>query len=378
MTLRKISEEILRRYYNGPETDKAEFHRKEIQLKVVQLLNKLLKIETIKLDGPEREMIPSHALIATYTVPVTNYDDGVDEIACTNVSTIGFSDAWQTTGGDDWWTGGGEDWIAYQEADISITPVTSAGVTSYIYRITGLTIPGDTTASAIQSALEACNDDGYIQIIGQDLNAGFPTNICAMGIESISVTDSLITISYTPSLVSGVSTEVSTACAASDLLLTGILSRVEFDDQQISNLACCEFTTDNKPAMLVLPAQPIHLPRDIGIWALYNKATPFNRYIPVQAGQWAMIQGINHNPMANALDNMNIYTMLDNKNMLLNQTVGNSPSSLELQLLVVDINKVGETDILPIPADMEEDVVETILGQLRTLNPTTEDGGNNN
>ena len=192
MTLRKISEEVLRRYYAGPESNKTEYHRKEIQLMVAQAINEILKVQHFSENIPNKEMVPPHALIANYTVPVTFYDDGVTSIECTNVSTVGYSDAWVTAGDVEWWTGGGDEWAAYQEADISVTPVSSGGIQSYIFRITGLTTPGDTTDAAVQAAIEDCDNDGYILITGNNIDAGLPTAMGEMRIEFVSVSGTSI------------------------------------------------------------------------------------------------------------------------------------------------------------------------------------------
>ena len=373
MTLRKLGEQVLRLYYAGPETDKTEYHRKEVQLLIAQVINRNLKVATISENMPSKELIPPHYLIANYTVPVTHYEDGIDNIACVPVSASGWSNAWQTEGSLDWSTSEGEAWGSYQEADVSITPITSTGVDTYIIRITGLTTPGDTSNDLLKAAIEDCADDGYIQISGLDLDAGLPTNICSMGISYVKVTDTKIEITYIPSLVSGVSDEVATACAASDALLDAMTSRVTFDDQKISNFSCCTWTVANKPAMVTLPAQPIQLPRAVGVWRVYEKATPFDQYIPVQSGQYDLLNSVNHNPLSNALANMNVYTLHNNKELIFNQTVGNMPASLEIQLLVVDPTKIGESELLPIPADMEDTVVTEVLSILRTNKPS-EDG----
>lgn len=377
MTLRKLAEQVTRRYYAGSETDKAEVHRKEVQLMIAQEINSRLKVQHLNENFPGKEMVPPNFLIGNYTVPITHYEDGVDNIVCTPISASGWSNAWTTNAPLNWITTGGDSWGSYQEADVSITPVTALGVQTYVIRITGLTTPGDTSNALIKSAIEDCADDGYIQISGLNLDSGFPLNICSMGISYVSVTDTKIEITYIPSNVSGVSDEVSAACLASDNLFAAMESRVTFEDQRISNFSCCTWTVANKPAMITLPAQPIQLPRSVGIWRIYEKSTPFDQYIPVQSGQYDLLSDVNHNPLANALANMTVYTVHNNKELIFNQTVGNMPASVELQLLIVDPEKLGETDLLPIPADMEDAVVLSVLTKLRTEKPVENGPANN-
>jgi hypothetical protein len=75
-TLGKISEQIWRIYSGGNPTDDQEITRKEIELLVLQTVNKLLKIETLQVNNALGDPFPPHTAIAKFdNISVTAIND---------------------------------------------------------------------------------------------------------------------------------------------------------------------------------------------------------------------------------------------------------------------------------------------------------------
>ena len=123
-------------------------------------------------------------------------------------------------------------------------------------------------------------------------------------------------------------------------------------------------TSNGDRSKSVLPVMPISLPRNIGI---YDIRYEDNSFIPLQAGQRNLLR-------TNAL-----------LNNLLNQ-VGYEPKgktieytqditllgwdTVDMDLVVADLSLLSETDLLPIPASYEEELVAELYAQ---FSPTPKD-----
>lgn len=75
-TLGKITEQIFRLYNGGDASSDQEITKKEIELLVLQSVNRLLKIETLQTNYVLGDSMPPHTAIATYdNVSVTALND---------------------------------------------------------------------------------------------------------------------------------------------------------------------------------------------------------------------------------------------------------------------------------------------------------------
>lgn len=75
-TLGKITEQIFRLYNGGDASSDQEIGKKEIELLVLQAVNKLLKVETLQVNYALGDSFPPHTAIASYdNVAVTALND---------------------------------------------------------------------------------------------------------------------------------------------------------------------------------------------------------------------------------------------------------------------------------------------------------------
>ena len=117
-----------------------------------------------------------------------------------------------------------------------------------------------------------------------------------------------------------------------------------------------------------LPVQPISLPKNAGIYQIYDPRYPDSPFIPVQAGQTALLKTdvllsdflgqISYEPKGR--------TIFFNKNLPLYGV-----NIVTMELVVMDISLYGETDTLPIPADMQGAVVQQLVQRFSPVAPET-------
>lgn len=75
-TLGKITEQIFRLYNGGDASSDQEIQKKEIELLVLQAVNRLLKIETLQVNYALGDSFPPHTAIASYdSISVTALND---------------------------------------------------------------------------------------------------------------------------------------------------------------------------------------------------------------------------------------------------------------------------------------------------------------
>lgn len=116
----------------------------------------------------------------------------------------------------------------------------------------------------------------------------------------------------------------------------------------------------NKSAC-ALPIKPLKLPRNMGIWSIFNPDNPDQEYIPLQMGQWSLVQS---QPMINNLlglcgyENygMQIFFTKD-----LTSPDPNNPTMVSMRLVIMDIAQYGDFDPLPILPEMEFQIKIQVL-----------------
>lgn len=121
--------------------------------------------------------------------------------------------------------------------------------------------------------------------------------------------------------------------------------------------------------VLDLPAYPIRLPRDMGVWEVYNGSTT---YIPVSSMHRQLIKS---DTSVYGLENQLGYYVEGNK--ITFTDTANAPVSVDVKLLIADIDTIGDDDALPVPSDMELTIVERVVNLLKQQGIDTELQGNN-
>jgi hypothetical protein len=117
-------------------------------------------------------------------------------------------------------------------------------------------------------------------------------------------------------------------------------------------------TTYKDTSKCTLPAIPIALPRGRGVWHVSGTSTPNDPYIPLQPGQWALVK--NQRILGDMSDLIG-YEVKGKELVFTKNLPGISVNSVLIRLLVADFSQLGDYDMLPMPADMEDAVIRSVL-----------------
>lgn len=123
----------------------------------------------------------------------------------------------------------------------------------------------------------------------------------------------------------------------------------------------------NKSAA-TLPIKPLKLPRNMGIYSVFDSANPDREFLPLQMGQYAMSQSqpeIISNLMGQCgYENFGMQIIFTKD---LSTPDPTSPFLVSMRLAILDITQYGDYDILPILPEMEwqikQEVVKMFVGE---------------
>jgi hypothetical protein len=104
----------------------------------------------------------------------------------------------------------------------------------------------------------------------------------------------------------------------------------------------------------VLPAYPIKLPQDMGVWSVSSSAGV--AYIPITTAAWDLLGGLDEGLLE---DSIGFY--VEGRTIKYTQ---DPTSTVTIKLLVVDPANIGDNEPYPIPPEMEGSVIERVLQQL--------------
>ena len=113
---------------------------------------------------------------------------------------------------------------------------------------------------------------------------------------------------------------------------------------------------------ITLPAPPIHLPMDMGVWAITKIDDPYNPFIPV-VGQDAQVMP---GTPADFLEGQVGYFVSGMK-VEFTKDIRNPPynvAQVNVELLVQALDQISETEVLPLSADQEVLVIRMVLEML--------------
>lgn len=102
-----------------------------------------------------------------------------------------------------------------------------------------------------------------------------------------------------------------------------------------------------------LPVKPIKLPRNMGIYSLFDPNNPSFEFIPVQMGQWGLLQS---QPLINDLlgqcgyENFGMQIVFSKD---ISSDDPSNPTTVSMRLAIMDIAQYGDFDPLPILPEME-------------------------
>lgn len=361
MYLKKISEEILRRYEGGDPTSDSPIDRREIDLLVIQKINGLIKKEHFNINVPLGESVPPHASLATYDLTVVDTSNVTKVFTCTEISIAFDVDFWEAPNGQyylDPTTG----YYWLNKGDEGTLTITNTTGMTYTIVLSGVDAHTDTSLEAIVEFMTSTSE-GYIELFG--MTGSDVKRFDLAGISDLTETADGFSFTYDLAATEDSDDKIRERTQASHLALATDTGANSVEVVGVKKCLLTTNSTSDAKAQATLPTQPINLPRGMGVWRVYDATDPLSEFIPVQSGQYHGYEAM----LGESLDLNNAYVYFDNKTLVFNKTAEDLPGSLKVQLVVVDPDEVSETDLLPIPADMEEQVIMEVLAMIQPQRP---------
>lgn len=373
-TLNKISEQIWRQVKGGTPSDDTELLLPEVRALVTQVLNKRLKAEHLSVHQNFGEHFPPHHLIATY-----------DDIDVSSVSTP--STSIECTAMPD---------LVVTSVQMSIEHV-GENPDYFLITITGVDFSG-VTADDIEALINDASDSCALTFGTEDLG---PVSFLIAGIETFTVDGTTISFYYYPEAVpetsywttndglyfvtndglywtmyppsDGPSIPTIMADYVEDshfYLYSVILGDTYTLSYDFTSMSICCIETDETgiDAVATLPTQPISLPRGMGVWRVYRESAPNDPFIPISSQVTAIANNVTHTNLSGILGALTAYEYINNTTIRFNQPASVIGATVSMQLLVVDYASTPDA-LLPIPADMEADIIAETIALLRQQPP---------
>ncbi len=109
-----------------------------------------------------------------------------------------------------------------------------------------------------------------------------------------------------------------------------------------------------------LPIKPIKLPRNMGCWSVFPSDQPDREFIPVQMGQFSLLQS---QPLLSNLLNQTGYSVYGDQVLFtkdLTTADPNNPLLVSMRLAIMDISQYGDYDPLPLLPEHEWQVKQQV------------------
>lgn len=118
-------------------------------------------------------------------------------------------------------------------------------------------------------------------------------------------------------------------------------------------------TKYNSVSQATLPIKPLKLPRNMGIWSVWQTDKPQTEFIPIQMGQFNLLQS---QPLINNLMGQVGYENFGNKLVFTKDlTIPNQTVTVDMRLAIMDISQYGDWDVLPILPDHEWQIKNEVI-----------------
>jgi hypothetical protein len=138
------------------------------------------------------------------------------------------------------------------------------------------------------------------------------------------------------------------------------------DNLAVATYEDVEVVSSGLTSYAILPVMPISLPRNAGISMIYDPANPDNAFIPIIAGQRALLKTdallsdllghVSFEPKGKKIWFSRDLTLME-------------VSAVTMELVTLDISQYSETDMLPIPSDFEDAIVMEIYKECLAVQP---------
>jgi hypothetical protein len=128
---------------------------------------------------------------------------------------------------------------------------------------------------------------------------------------------------------------------------------------QYSNAAVVQDSANSR-AYVTLPAIPLTLPMDMGIWSVTPNSGAMTPYIPIPAQDMLVFQGTNlgylEGKIGYYVQGKRIYFTKD-----ITVTANGSVSGVTVNLLVSDFSQLTDNEMLPISPEVESTIIDDVL-----------------
>lgn len=112
-------------------------------------------------------------------------------------------------------------------------------------------------------------------------------------------------------------------------------------------------TTWKNVSQCTLPVKPVKLPRNMGIFSIFDPNNPAFEFIPLQMGQWGLLQS---QPLINDLLGQCGYENFGMQ-IVFTKDITNgdplNPTMVSMRLAIMDISQYGDYDPIPVLPEME-------------------------
>lgn len=139
-----------------------------------------------------------------------------------------------------------------------------------------------------------------------------------------------------------------------------------------------------------LPAQPISLPRGMGVWSITKRIETSSGsgvfiddfespFVPMVSGQIGIMAGIGHTGLKDVLlSNVISYEVRTSGEIIFYASRADVGDSVNIKLLVADPAKVSTTDTLPVGSDQEAQIIQEVMQILGVVPRVTDEAANAN
>lgn len=122
----------------------------------------------------------------------------------------------------------------------------------------------------------------------------------------------------------------------------------------------------NEVSYSLLPVRPISMPKNIGIFSVYDPAYPDVNFIPLQRGFVSLLRtdGLLNDVLGQIAFEPKNDRIIYNKDLT---TLGITVVTMEL--CIMDMSQYGINDILPVPSDYEQRIVDELVAAFMPVQP---------
>lgn len=138
------------------------------------------------------------------------------------------------------------------------------------------------------------------------------------------------------------------------------------DNLMIAFYENIQVTSVGDKSQAELPIVPISLPRNMGVYRVTDSND--NDFIPVPLGQGALLRA---DKLLNDLLGSIWFEVRKNVVIFSKDILLLGINTVNMYLIVMDISLYSNTDPLPIPSSMEEEIVERAFAKFATVTPET-------